>query len=255
MNQKSLLPGLTLPFFIFCVGFLLPLRAVSQNIVSVNNLTGTANATIPICNVSVGDLSASVALSYNATGIKVEDYDNSFGLGWRLIADASITRQVKGFPDDVEYQSDPSYSVIKGWLKSGNSAPQTIQGTSLFSNDNNSSTCNDEIADAATIANNFSYMYDTEPDVFYISAPGLSCSFVFDATTNHIIKTIPYRDYKIVYTTDSYGRITTFTVTNENGIKYYFNIGGFIEHSVDVFNPGTTVLIDPSTLEAFKRDF
>lgn len=254
MIQKTLLPGLALSVIIFCVAFLIPFTAESQNIVNVNNLTGTANATIPICNVSVGDLSASVALSYNASGIKVEDYDNSYGLGWRLIADASITRQVKGFPDDVEYQSDPSYSIIKGWLRSGNSAPQTIQSLS-FSNDNNPNTCNDEISDATTIANNFSYSYDTEPDNFYISAPGLSCSFVFDGTTNHAIKTIPYRDYKITYTTDSYGRIMTFTVINENGIKYYFDLASFIEHSVDVFNPGTTVLIDPSTLEAFKRDF
>lgn len=253
MIQKTLLPGFALSVIIFCVIIFLPLKSVSQNIVSVNNLTGTANATIPITNVSVGDLSASVALTYNASGIKVEDYDNSFGLGWRLVADASITRQVKGFPDDVEYQSDPSYSIIKGWLKSGNSAPQTIQ--SLTFANGGTSNCVNEIADAATIANNFSYTYDTEPDNFYVSAPGLSCSFVFDGTTNHAIKTIPYRDYKINYTTDSYGKIMTFTVTNENGIKYYFNQATIIEHSVDVFNPGTTVLIDPSTLEAFKRDF
>lgn len=56
----------------------------AQNIVNVNNLTGTANATIPIYNVGVGDLQAPVALTYNATGLKVENYDNSFGQGWRL---------------------------------------------------------------------------------------------------------------------------------------------------------------------------
>ena len=252
MKQQTNLYRPYLIVLFFSISCFIPQIIYAQNIVNVNNLTGTANVTIPIFNVSVGDLSAPVALTYNAQGLQVENYDNSFGQGWRLIANSSITREVRGFPDDIEYQSDPSYSVIKGWLRSGNAAPQTIQSLS-FANDNNSTTCNDEITDAATIANNFSYMYDTEPDYFSISAPGLSCSFVFDAS--HNIKTVPYRDYKITYTTDSYGRIEKFTVTNENGIKYYFHWGATFSHSVDVFNPGTTVLIDPSTLEAFKRDF
>lgn len=231
----------------------------SQSIVGVNNLTGMANATIPIYNVSVGDLSAPVALSYSASGLKVEDFDNSCGQGWRLIADASITRMVRGFPDDVEYQSDASYSVIKGWIRSGNGAPSTIQSLSFANtvahmNDGNNN-CGNEITDATTIANNFSYTYDTEPDQFYVSAPGLNCSFVFDASSNHVIKIIPYRDYQITYTTDSYGRITAFTVTNENGIKYYFDKANLMEHYIETYNPGTTVEIDPSTLEVFKRDF
>ncbi len=253
MNQKSLLPGLTLSIIIFFVVFLLPLHAFSQGIVNVNNVTGTANATIPICNVSVGDLSVPVALSYNASGIKVEDYDNSCGLGWRLIAAASISREVRGFPDDVEYQSDPSYPVIKGWIRSGNAAPQTIQSFS-FSEDNNPNICTDEIANANAIANNFSYMYDTEPDLFHISAPGLSCSFVFDPVT-HAIKTIPYIDYQITYTTDTYGKIIAFTVINENGIKYYFDRAYQIEHFIETVNLGTTVQIDPTSIEAFRRDF
>lgn len=231
----------------------------SQSIVGVNNLTGTANVTIPIYNVSVGDLSAPIALSYSASGLKVEDFDNSCGQGWRLIADASITRIVRGFPDDVEYQSDASYSVIKGWIRSGNGAPSTIQSLSFantvaYMNDG-SNNCGNEITDATTIANNFSYTYDTEPDQFYVSAPGLSCSFIFDASSNHVIKIIPYRDYQITYTTDSYGRITAFTVTNENGIKYYFDKANLMEHYIETYNPGTTVEIDPSTLEVFKRDF
>ena len=259
MNMLSPSHRLTLKALLFFVIFLTPLGNFAQNIVNVNNLTGTANATIPIYNVSVGDLSAPIALSYSATGLKVEDFDNSFGQGWRLIADASITRMVRGFPDDVEYQSDASYSVIKGWIRSGNGAPSTIQSLSFantVSNMNNgSSNCGNEITDATTIANNFSYTYDTEPDQFYVSAPGLSCSFVFDASSNHVIKIIPYRDYQITYTTDSYGRITAFTVTNESGIKYYFDKANLMEHYIETYNPGTTVEIDPSTLEVFKRDF
>lgn len=254
MIQQSQLARLSLITAIFCTVYLLPQKGISQSIVNVNNITGTASATIPICTVNAGDLSVPVALNYTASGLKVEDYDNSVGLGWRLIAGASISRQVKGFPDDVVYQGNASYSVIKGWLSSTNSAPQTIQSLSLANS--GTSNCANEIADATTIANNFNYSYDTEPDYFYINAPGLSCSFVFDATTNHAIKTIPYRDYLIVPTKDANGIITAFTVTNESGIKYTFDKPNSITHKIDLFIPGPyTPPNDPSTLEIFKRDF
>ncbi len=255
MNQKSLLPGLTLSIFIFCVTFFLPLHAVSQNIVNVNNLTGTAGAAIPIYNVSVGDLSASVSLAYNATGIKVEDYDYSCGLGWRLVANASVRREVRGFPDDIEYQGNSSYAVIKGWMRSGNSARQTIQSLT-FNPVNSSNSCADEIANATAIANNLTYNYDTEPDNFSVSAPGLSCSFVFDASSNPVIKISPYRDYVINYTTDANGKITAFTITNENGIKYFFDKPNSVEHSIDLLIPGVIPASNnPTALEAFKREY
>jgi len=251
MQLSRALPIALLSFWITSF---FPKAVFSQNLVNVNNLTGTANVTIPITSVYVGDLSAPVALSYNASGLRVEDYDNSFGLGWRLIADASITRQVRGFPDDVEYQSDASYPVIKGWIRSGNAVRQTIQSLSL-ANGGSTVDCAGEISDATTIANNFSYIYDTEPDVFNVSAPGLSCSFVFDAGTTPVIKTIPYRDYQITYTADSYGRITSFTVINENGIKYFFDRAYLTEHYIETYNPGTTVEINAANLEVFRRDY
>ena len=225
----------------------------AQGIVNVNTLTGTANVVIPVYTVKIGDLSSPVALAYSASGLKVEDYDNSLGQGWRLIGGSGITREVRGFPDDIEFQGHSSYSIIKGWLKSTNTAPQTVQSLSLANN--GSGNCADEITDATTIANNFSYTYDTEPDQFNVSAPGLSCSFVFDGTTSHAIKIMPYRDYKITYTTDGLGRITAFTVINENGIKYYFGNAYLISHVIEAIPAGTTTEINPANLEAFKRDF
>lgn len=250
MNQRVLLSGLIIFFFYL---FALPLANQAQGIVSVNNVTGTANATIPVYTVTAGDIAVPVALNYNASGLKVEDYDYSVGLGWRLIGGASVVREVRGFPDDVEYQGSSTYNVIKGWLKSGNPAPQAVQSLS-FAN-NGTSNCANEISDANTIANNLPYYYDAEPDLFSVSAPGLSCSFVFDASSNHTIKTIPYRDYVITTTNDAAGKITAFTITNENGIKYYFDKPNLLQESIDLSVPGATPPNDPASLEAFRRDF
>lgn len=239
--------------FQFIVCLFLSFNAGAQSIVNVNTLTGTAVVNIPIYNARIGDLSVPVSIAYGASGLKVEDYDNSFGQGWRLIGPASIIREVRGFPDDIDYQGHSSYPVIRGWLKSSNTAPQTIQSLSFASN--GTGVCADEISDANTIASNFSYTYDTEPDVFNVSAPGLSCRFVFDGSTSHTIKIIPYRDYKITYTTDGSGRINAFTVLNESGIKYTFDRTNLMDHYIEVTLPGSTTEINPSDLEAYKRDF
>ena len=238
-------------FLIAFMTFVFIDKTYAQNAVNVNTITGTANITIPIHTVSVGDLSAPVALSYSATGLKVANYDNSYGQGWNLIAAASVYREVRGFPDDVEYQSDPSYSTIKGWIRSGNNAPATIQSLTLANT--GTLNCANEISDANTIASNFPYTYDTEPDNFHVSAPGLSCNFVFDAS--HNIKITPFRDYIITYTADSYGRITAFTIINDEGIKYYFDKTILVENYIATVNPGTTVQISESNLEVFKRDY
>ena len=55
MNQLSSSIRLTISILILFVISLVPLSSTAQSIVNVNNLTGTANATIPVYNVTVGD--------------------------------------------------------------------------------------------------------------------------------------------------------------------------------------------------------
>ncbi len=226
----------------------------AQNPINVDLLTGTATVTIPVYTLSVGDLSSPVALSYRASGLKVQDYDNSVGIGWRLIASGQISREVRGFPDDMEIQNDASYGTIKGWLRPSNSAPALAQSFAKASG--GSTSCADEISDANNISANFPYTLDAEPDLFTVSAPGLNCSFVFDASASHLIKTIPYRDYKFFYSTNpSTGRIVSFTVINEKGIKYYFDKGSMVNHYINALYNGGASEISPSSLEVFKSDF
>ena len=223
----------------------------SQEVLSVDNATGTANVTIPLYTVSVGDISSPVALTYSASGLRVEDYDNTKGMGWRLVAEGKVSREVRGFPDDVSYQGDASYSTIKGWITSGTTASASVQSFTI-ANDLNAATCADEVTDYSSLTSNFGDIYDTEPDLFHVSAPGLSCSFVFDGTASHNIKILSYRDYAISYTLSS-GKITSFTITNEMGIKYFFDRTGSTTHYTDGAVGGVDV--NTSNLEVFRRDF
>ena len=125
---------------------------------------------------------------------------------------------MRGLPDDVK--KDNSNNTRLGWFYNTNG---TKINSFNISNDNNKSTCADETADINYINTNFGDFSDTEPDLFSIDAPGLSCQFLFD--NNHQIRTIPYQDLKISYTTDpTTGLITAFTVINDKGAKYVFSV-------------------------------
>src|SRR5580704_13616630 len=75
----------------------------AQSIIQVSPLTGAVNSSIPIWNISSGDISASIALSYTAgNGMKVNDLEGSAGMDWVLSVggSASVNREVRGLPDD-----------------------------------------------------------------------------------------------------------------------------------------------------------
>lgn len=202
-NIKSKLFVLILIFSCFC-------RQVSfaQGIVSVDQVKGQAQIVLPISSVSKGSLMMPVSLEYVSSGTKLTDDGIQYGVGWYLNAGGKIERVLNDLPDD---QSNG------GWLY-GNNA--TLIESFNIANDNNATTCTDETSDINYINNNFQIGKDTEPDIFNISAPGLSCQLVFDK--NHQPKIIPYNDYQVTYTTNSYG-IETFLIIKDDGTQYSFS--------------------------------
>jgi hypothetical protein len=53
--------------------------------------SGIANISIPIYTVKDGNISVPISISYNTSGIKVQDVAGSVGLGWNLNYDGIIT--------------------------------------------------------------------------------------------------------------------------------------------------------------------
>ncbi|MDB5013421.1 MAG: hypothetical protein JWQ25_1623, partial [Daejeonella sp.] len=164
----------------------------------------------------IGQLSLPISLGYSSNGIKVKDFGGRVGVGWQLNAGGKIERELRGLPDDC--QQDLMGTARLGWMYNTNGTK--IQNFNL-ANDNNVNTCTDEATDLAYLNSNFADLSDTEPDIFNVNAPGLSVRLVFD--NNHVIKTIPYQDVQVSYTTDPAGEINSFTIVNDKGIKYEFS--------------------------------
>ena len=170
----------------------------------VSYSSGVPQIGVPLYTVSNGSLQAPVSLSYNASGIKVEEAATWVGLGWNLNAGGSITRVVRGMPDDVllsggyDYMS-PSFSSL-ATMATYSKADQRdfFDGTFIGS-------------------------VDLEPDMFSFSAMGYSGKFMFNQDSGKFIL-FPYQNITIQYAASGTDGIVSFVLTLPNGVKCYFGI-------------------------------
>ena len=74
----------------------------------VNMYSGLANIEIPLYEVKIGNLVVPVKLAYHASGNKVTDNASWVGLGWSLVGDYVITRNVRGLADERDFTNNNS---------------------------------------------------------------------------------------------------------------------------------------------------
>jgi hypothetical protein len=217
------------PILYLCFLLLHTNLALAQGNHSVDPLTGKLNVSIPLFTVSDGDVNVPGILVYTANGVRVNDDGGWVGQNWDISAQSyGITRQTRSLPDDY-FGTSPDNR--RGWLRSTISLPTSIKNFSP-STDNNLATCSDEVANY-NFLNTIDYDQDTEPDVFYVSAPGLSFQFYFDE--NKVPQVVPYQDVIVAPNTVS-GTITSFIVTDNRGVQYKFEELETITQSVKAAN-------------------
>lgn len=162
---------------------------------AVNLFTGVPNVSIPLYSYkSNNGLGLSVSLEYTGgSGIQVGEEPGIVGLGWYLSGGGTITRTVRGLPDDV-----PTY----GYIYAG-AIPTDIR-----------SDANKYYTDSI----------DSQQDVFQYNFPGHSGKFLIGK--NGQIVVIPYSKIRIIPTfqSPSYGNptIVSFRIIAEDGTKYDF---------------------------------
>jgi hypothetical protein len=222
----------------------------------VGHYTGIPQISIPLYTVALKDFSLPVSLSYHAGGIRVDETASNVGLGWTLVAGGMITRSVKDRADDVTIEHcDNRWLLVQGVNKPpiqkyspcGNgllwalSEPANANYDGLGSYDINLSAYNGLpntsshsmkllkkfYGVAQFSGSNDIYimpMADKEPDIFYFNFAGRTGQFVFDMTSGTaVVRTFPYQDLKIEYTTDDEKKLNSFKITDEKGVVYTFS--------------------------------
>lgn len=187
--------------------------------VPVTKSTGIPSISIPLLNISEGGIEIPISLSYNASGIKVQQQETTVGLGWALNAGGVITRSVNGRPDDGGYLATycmiPTYTMIMEYLHSVDSIEQNRILSWL-----------DEVA---------KNQEDYEPDVYYYNFGNKSGYFMFGNHGDPII--FPHSDIKIEPTIINIRNLGGFTITDTDGKIYVFGGSGddassYIENTV-----------------------
>lgn len=189
----------------------------------VDHYTGTANVSVPLHTIDFAGLQIPINLSYNTGGIKVDQEATWVGLGWNLSAQPTITRQINGLSDINE--GSLMTSELTGYPYTSVAFPEYAYGVS------------DDLKMAidSNIKNFFDYnikqgtnSFDTQPDIFSVNLFGESVKFVLTqkAFNNGVIEGKSLNpDYRVKITFDEQNK--NFTVTNDKGFVFYFDVKEF----------------------------
>lgn len=211
----------------------------------VSLYTGQINPSIPIYEIKLNDYTFPIQLSYSSSGLKLHDYPSSVGMGWTLNNTGVISRQTRGIPDETTYGfvslSKPTAAVNKFIATSYpvQAFPENDPHFPLLAPESigESSSSRQVRTHKRFITRIGNKEFDGEPDIFTMSAPGISGKFFFDETAiSGNRKTpvlVPKQPLSVVGTFNSFsklfnffnrtGEITGFVVKDANGVKYTFN--------------------------------
>lgn len=170
--------------------------------IPVSLSSGTVNISVPIYNLTCGPLSVPVSLSYNGSGIKVNQISSNVGLGWSLNAGGIINVEINGNSDITAYKR-----VIKDTTDFNSKKYPEMADLNYLANS--------LIANQDTVRSN--YYIDSQPDMFTYNFQGYAGNFVLDTDMKAYIMN-DSRDLNIVVNKEN----NTFTITDNKGVVYTF---------------------------------
>jgi len=187
----------------------------------VNLYNGNPTIQIPIYTHNGREMSLPISLTYDASGVKVEQLATQVGLGWNLNVGGRISRITNGMPDDYHTGLGGTHEVYETMWD------DTVRGEILEYDDASTNpifdTKDDLIAYMHFLRKIYKNEYDTQPDYFSFNALGVSDIFVIDVDSREA-KALNNPRIDIVFDTPTGpdDPIGHWTVTLEDGTKLYF---------------------------------
>lgn len=192
--------------------------------IPVGHFTGVPSIEVPLYTIQSGELSLPLFLSYHAGGNKVESVASWVGLGWSLNSIPSISRTVRGIPDE---KNGYFYKY------------QGLTVEQLWALDESTSTMQSYRADL------YNGLADSEPDIFSYSLSGESGKFFYNQEEDEFI-TFPKSNLRITRN----GNV--FTLVNQSGVKFQFDIRETIPSGTS--GSTTTTWYASSMMSASNKD-
>jgi hypothetical protein len=212
----------------------------------INLYSGAPDISIPIAKLQAREIEIPVTLTYDASGVKVEQIATWAGLGWNLNVGGMVTRQTIGRPDDYnpslthpDYfpfytnQVKSDFEFVRDFSVGGNQSFPQGQLKRYFD-------FVDDIMGA-----NPSIDMETQPDMYSFHVLGLSGTMFVDYATG-VAYCIEHPDIKAIPTLVNTGSIpikviTEWVITDASGNIFYFSL------------PEETYVYDNNSSDAFKK--
>ncbi|MCH6200221.1 hypothetical protein MMU07_11545 [Aquiflexum sp. LQ15W] len=203
----------------------------------ISLFNGRPNISIPLDQIQGSELNIPFSITYDASGIKVDQNATEVGLGWNLNLGGMIVRQVNGLPDDY-ITSMPAYYPFYS-----TSIYPSFTGMSV--NDQFRYFVSNDVAAGGfypfrtgqSWTNQWAFIYakfmeevnagkiDTQPDTYSLSVNGLSGTLVIDYTTSTAFcREHPEMKVGFGFTSNSFGvkLIDSWVIIDGNGNEYLF---------------------------------
>lgn len=200
--------------------------------VPVSNYTGIPDITIPLFSSPTlsKDISFNLALKYHS-GVGANDRASDVGLGWSLIAGGTISRTVRGLPDEQLIVASGTENKGKVGLYHTSLANHTNYYYQHHENFSNFASSNPQEANKYLWEMVEWNKFDTEHDLWQFNFLGNSGRFIIEKNiqTNQL-EVKPLDDYRVKiinhYNTIGQNNFipTGFTIFDEKGYRYVFDV-------------------------------
>ena len=168
--------------------------------IPINLSTGKINYTIPFYTIEENGFQLPINLSYNYSGLLIDDIPGFTGMGWALNGGGLITRQVRGRPDED----------LNGYIGTAEIGKNFVIP---YINHTLSATEKSRLLQEANLG-----VFDTQPDKFVVNIGNVQANFYFNENKEVVI--LPYKPYKIEVINGDFSQ--GFKIIDENGIQYFF---------------------------------
>lgn len=173
--------------------------------------TGTQEVSVPVFQISLKNFSLPIALKYSTSGIKVEEFATDVGLGWSLQAGGALSSTVHGAPD--RDWGGANYDFIQSYVNTNFIGleygvvgyEETEDKLDLYIGANDTDNLGLEFLKGVIRG-----VTDSEPDLYFFSAPGVPGRFFQDNTG---FRPVPYQNIRIEPSVQGY------TITDESGVE------------------------------------
>ncbi|WP_343658371.1 hypothetical protein [Chryseobacterium sp.] len=232
--------------------------------IPVNNYTGTPDISIPLFSVPTHskDINLEVALKYHQANVKADNIAGEVGLGWSMMSGGTVSRTVRGLPDEIFVHGNNGVIKSKVGLYHDD-----------LTNDNNY--YNSDLSVLSQLAYSDPYKankyywetieqgkFDTEYDLWQFNFMGNSGRFYLKKNQAGILEAVPLSNYRVKiinhYSTINNNSYTPtgFTIYDEKGYQYIFNVSETTSttQAVDnrsLFNPSSSMSSNTEFISSF----